>query len=99
MMKAYIQVRSECEQLLADSGMNATILRPWYVLGPGHWWPYALIPIYKLCEIIPFTREGAQRLGLVTHAQMVTALLQAVENPCPGQRIIEVPKIRAQSGF
>ncbi len=37
MMKAYIQVRSECERLLRDSGMNATILRPWYVLGPGHW--------------------------------------------------------------
>src|SRR3954464_16078673 len=29
LMKAYIQIRSECEQLLCDSGMNATILRPW----------------------------------------------------------------------
>jgi len=98
MMKAYIQVRSECEQLLADSGMNATILRPWYVLGPGHWWPYALIPVYKLCELIPLTRESAQRLGLVTHQQMVTALVHAVENPCAGRRIVEVPEIRSQSG-
>ena len=98
MMKEYIQVRSECEQMLADIGMNATILRPWYVLGPGHWWPYALMPFYKLCEIIPSTREGALRLGLVTHQQMVTALLQAVENPCAGRRIIEVPEIRAQRG-
>src|SRR5262245_17884211 len=98
MMKSYIQVRSECEQLLAESGMNATILRPWYVLGPGHWWPYALIPMYKLCEIIPSTREGALRLGLVTHQQMVTALVQAVENPCTGRRVVEVPEIRAQHG-
>jgi uncharacterized protein YbjT (DUF2867 family) len=36
MMKVYIQVRIECEQKIRDSGMNATILRPWYVLGPGH---------------------------------------------------------------
>jgi uncharacterized protein YbjT (DUF2867 family) len=98
MMKTYIQVRSECEQLLTESGMNATILRPWYVLGPGHWWPYALIPFYKLCEKIPATREGALRLGLVTHQQMVTALVHAVENPCTGRRVIEVPEIRAQSG-
>jgi uncharacterized protein YbjT (DUF2867 family) len=98
MMKAYIQVRSECEQLICDSGMNATILRPWYVLGPGHWWPYALIPMYKICELIPSTREGALRLGLVTHQQMVTALVHAVENPCIGQRIVEVPEIRFQSG-
>jgi len=98
MMKAYIQVRSECEQLLVDSAMNATILRPWYVLGPGHWWPYVLIPMYKLCEKIPSTRKGALRLGLVTHQQMVTALLHAVENPCTGRRIVEVPEIRAQHG-
>ncbi len=98
MMKAYIQVRSECEQLLSDSGMNATILRPWYVLGPGHWWPYALVPMYKLCELVPFTREGALRLGLVTQAQMVTALAHAVENPGPGRRIVEVPEIRAPRG-
>jgi uncharacterized protein YbjT (DUF2867 family) len=95
-MKAYIEVRSECEQILRDTGMNATVLRPWYVLGPGHWWPYAVLPIYWLFEILPATREGARRLGLVTHEQMVNALVNAVENPCIGTRIVEVPEIRAQ---
>lgn len=99
MMQAYIEVRMQCEKLLTESGMNATILRPWYVLGPGHWWPYALLPMYKICERIPSTREGALRLGLVTHAQMVTALVRAVETPRVGQHIVEVPEIRAQSGF
>lgn len=94
MMKAYIQVRSECEQTIRESGLNATILRPWYVLGPGHRWPYALIPIYRLMEAIPATRQSALRLGLVTHQQMVRALLSAVENPCQGIRIVEVPQIR-----
>jgi len=98
MMKAYIEVRMECEKVLSESAMNATILRPWYVLGPGHWWPYALIPMYKICELIPSTREGARRLGLVTHAQMVTALTHAVETPCTGFRVVEVHEIRSQSG-
>jgi uncharacterized protein YbjT (DUF2867 family) len=35
-MKAYIAARSEAESLLKQSGLNSTILRPWYVLGPGH---------------------------------------------------------------
>jgi uncharacterized protein YbjT (DUF2867 family) len=95
MMKAYIQVRSECEQAIRESGLNATILRPWYVLGPGHRWPYALIPIYRIMEALPATRQGALRLGLVTHEQMVRALLSAVENPCQGIRIVEVPQIRS----
>lgn len=95
MMHAYIAVRSECEAAIAAAGLNATILRPWYVLGPGHWWPYLLVPMYKIAEVLPPTREGARRLGLVTLEQMVTALLAAVENPAHGVKILDVPQIRA----
>src|SRR5262249_41371250 len=93
-MKSYIAVREECEAALLASGMNVTIVRPWYVLGPGHRWPYALLPMYWICERIPSTREGARRLGLVTLAQMTRALVWAIENPCIGARIVEVPQIR-----
>jgi uncharacterized protein YbjT (DUF2867 family) len=96
-MKTYIEVRSQCEDIISQSGMNATILRPWYVLGPGHRWPYLLLPIYKLMELLPSTREGATRLGLVMLEQMVRALVEAVETPTRGVRIIEVPQIRAAS--
>jgi uncharacterized protein YbjT (DUF2867 family) len=94
MMKSYIEVRSECEAVLRKSGMNATILRPWYVLGPGHRWPYAIIPFYWLFGAVPATRAGAQRLGLVTLSQMTVALADAIENPATGVRVVEVPEIR-----
>jgi len=94
-MKAYIAVRSECEQMIRDRKLNATILRPWYVLGPGHRWPYALMPFYRVCELLPFTRAGAQRLGLVTLQQMVLALVEAIESPVQGTRVMGVPEIRA----
>ncbi len=96
-MHSYIAVRQECEQILRASGLHATVLRPWYVLGPGHWWPYALLPAYKLTELLPSTREAALRLGLVTHAEMTRALVWAIENPQPGQRILSVPEIRARA--
>ena len=94
-MKAYTAVRAECEALIRARRLNTTILRPWYVLGPGHRWPYALVPIYKVMELLPLTRPGALRLGLVTLRQMVMALVQAVESPAQGVRIAEVPEIRA----
>ncbi|MGB9074436.1 MAG: NAD(P)H-binding protein [Terriglobales bacterium] len=94
-MKAYIAVRAECEAMIRQRGLNATILRPWYVLGPGHRWPYALLPFYAVLEWLPFTRAGAERLGLVTLEQMILALVEAVESPHPGVRIMEVPAIRA----
>jgi len=93
-MKAYWQTRAECEAIILASGLNATILRPWYVLGPGHRWPYVLAPMYWLFERLPATRETAQRCGLVTLTQMINALVNAVENPMQGIRILEVTQIR-----
>lgn len=93
-MRAYIEVRRECEAALDATGLPQTILRPWYILGPGHRWPIALKPVYAALEAIPSTRESAQRLGLVTLQQMVDALAWAVENPPAGRRILDVPAIR-----
>ena len=93
-MKSYIAVRAEVDQLIRDSGLSATILRPWYVLGPGRQWPLVLKPMYWLMERIPSTRESAIRLGLVTQDQMIGALARAVEHPAHGVRILGVPEIR-----
>lgn len=97
-MQAYIKVRQEAEAFLAERKLPRTILRPWYVLGPAHWWPYLLKPVYALAENIPTQRDAALRLGLVTRAQMVAALLYAVEHPARDCRIVETAAIR-RGGF
>ena len=94
MMKAYIEVRAQCEAAIQQSGLKTTILRPWYVLGPGHRWPSALLPAYWLLERLPATREGARRLGLVTLEQMLQTLSNAVASPAPNVRVLGVPEIR-----
>lgn len=96
-MKSYIAVRAECEAQLLASGMKVTIVRPWHVLGPRHRWPYVLLPMFWIGERIPATREGAKRLGLVTLAQLIRALVAAVEIARIGGRFIEVPQIRTGS--
>jgi uncharacterized protein YbjT (DUF2867 family) len=94
-MHAYVAARVEGEALVAATGLPATILRPWYVLGPGHRWPMLMLPIYALLRLLPATHDAAERLGLVTQAQMTAALLDAVANPpVEGTRIVEVPGIR-----
>jgi len=93
-MQAFIAVRKQGEAILRESGIPSTFVRPWYVLGPGHWWPYAILPVYWVMEVIPSTRESARRLGLVTIGQMVRALVWAVENPPEEIRVLDVPAIR-----
>ena len=94
-MQAYVAVRANCEAAIRAAGLTATILRPWYVLGPGHRWPYVLIPLYRLAELCPSARDGARRLGLVTIDQMLNALAASVENKQRGLTILDVPAIRA----
>jgi uncharacterized protein YbjT (DUF2867 family) len=93
-MQAYQHARHQAECVLDASGLRRTILRPWYVLGPGHRWPYLIAPIYWLLERLPSTRDTARRLGLVTVSQIVRALVDAIEHPPDDARIVEVPEMK-----
>lgn len=95
MMKEYIEVRKHGEQLLTKSEIPSSILRPWYIIGPGHYWPLVLKPVYKIFEWIPATREQAINLGLVKLEEMLNTILYAVKNPPKeGLRIYKTPEIR-----
>jgi uncharacterized protein YbjT (DUF2867 family) len=95
-MQAYLWVRTLGETMIREAGITATILRPWYVLGPGRQWPKLILPLYKLAEWFPGTRSTAERLSLVTIDQFMTAMISAAENPpLRGQRrILDVPAIK-----
>jgi uncharacterized protein YbjT (DUF2867 family) len=93
-MAAYIAVRREGEALLEHSGLAHTVVRPWYVLGPGHYWPLLAMPAYRLLEKLPPTRDMALRLGLIRLEQIVAALADAVAHPAAARRIIGVAEMR-----
>ena len=94
LMRDYIAVREEGERLVREMAMPATFLRPWYVLGPGHRWPYAILPFYWLWMIPPRSRDTARRLYPVTLSQVLHAMVDAVEHPPDTLRIIEAPEMR-----
>jgi uncharacterized protein YbjT (DUF2867 family) len=94
-MRAYVDVRAEGERLVRATGMRATFVRPWYVLGPGHRWPYLILPLYWLWMLPPSLRDTARRLYPVTLAQLIRALAGAVEGTPHGTRIIEASEMRS----
>ena len=91
-------MRAQGEQVIIQSGLAATFVRPWYVLGPGHRWPTVLLPLYALARLYPPTREGAERLALVTLQQIVRTLLWSVENPAADIRVLEPQHIKRGFG-
>ena len=80
-MKAYIAARKEAEDIITHSGLNASILRPFYILGPGRRWPLLLKPFFALAEILPPTRAGAQRLSFRQHPAGVCCAHQFHREP------------------
>jgi uncharacterized protein YbjT (DUF2867 family) len=59
MRKALLAARAEGEAMILASGIPATFLRPWYVLGPGHRWPYFFAPF--LSDLRMFARYPRRR--------------------------------------
>ena len=94
-MKDYVAVRMEGERLLRESGIAATFIRPWYVLGPGHRWPYALLPLYWIWSVFPRHRDTAARLYPVRLGDVVRTIADAAGANANGIRIIEAGEIRA----
>lgn len=94
LMAAYQAIRKEGEEYCKNKGLNCTFIRPWYVVGPGHYWPVLLLPFYGIAEIIPLWRRKARSMGLVTIRQMIHALVQAVEAEPNSLRILEIKDIR-----
>jgi uncharacterized protein YbjT (DUF2867 family) len=93
-MKAYQLSRAIAEGHLAQSELTHTIIRPWYILGPGHRWPIVLKPFYWIAERRPSSRATALRLGLVSIHQMIATLALVVAAPPQHSRILTVPDIR-----
>lgn len=93
-MYDYQQCRAEGEAAIKATSIPATFIRPWYVIGPGHYWPLFFQPLFKLLEWIPATSVKAKALRIVYLKQMLNALVDAVENEATNINIIEIEDLR-----
>ena len=98
LMAAYQAVRHEGEAYCKRQDLNCTFIRPWYVLGPGHWWPVLLFPFYGIAELVPSWRKKARAKALVTINQLLTTLLYAIGTVPPKFTIFEIKDIRKTTG-
>lgn len=93
-MKDYSDVRMHGEKLIYENFSKATFIRPFYVLGPGHYWPLLLTPLFILFSFSKSGRRKVERFGLVWIGQMINSLVWAIENPADAIRILEVKDIK-----
>ena len=94
-MADYQEARRQGEEAVLASGLTSTFIRPWYVVGPGHYWPLLFQPVFKLLEIMPSTSVQAKALALVPLKQMLLTLKNTVINtPKEKNNSVEVQDIK-----
>ena len=93
-MKDFQEVRARGEALLSQQPFISSFIRPWYVLGPGHWWPLLLKPVYWILKLIPLTRTTAKNLDTVTIDQMIKALVNCIKDPPSQNNIVDVQAMK-----
>jgi uncharacterized protein YbjT (DUF2867 family) len=93
-MHAYVEARRRAEEAFAATAIPCTFLQPWYVLGPGRYWPLGMLPLYEFLELLPATRSTARRLGLLRIDTMLRCLMHAIENPIRESQTWDVPTMR-----
>ncbi|MDP4263292.1 MAG: NAD(P)H-binding protein [Bacteroidota bacterium] len=96
LMQAYQEVRKEGERYCLTKTFNCSFIRPWYVIGPGHWWPVLLLPVYGLAELVPSWRKKTRAIGLVTIKQILHTLVNTIDQEPLPQRILEIKEIRSR---
>jgi nucleoside-diphosphate-sugar epimerase len=93
-MKDFQEVRAEGEELLLQALFKTSFIRPWYVLGPGHWWPVLLKPFLFIAKYAG-KREAVENLDTVTIKQMIHTLVYAIKNPPEKNIIYDVQRIKS----
>src|SRR5437762_2792671 len=88
-MKAYIEVRTRCEELIRTSGLHATILRPWYSAGAR-----TLLAVSAQTILL----DGAADSGLARRSKKTRPGHANTDDLCAGRQrgLVEVPEIASR---
>lgn len=91
----YVRCKRKVEKLTKDSGLDWTIFRPSFILGPGREWPVILTPILWALGHLPgyfgIKIRSAQNIRLEALAK---AFVVALEDDTTITRSLDVPDIR-----
>jgi len=94
LMAEYQAVRKEGEEYCKNKYLKCTFIRPWYVLGPGHFWPILLLPLYAVAGLVPSWKQKVRAIGLVSIRRVLKVLIKAVEQGPVLCRIMDIKDIR-----
>jgi NADH dehydrogenase len=91
----YVMAKTRAERAVIDAGLDWTIVRPSFVLGPGQEWPRIMEPILALSSLLPgHYGDVARRARAVTRGELAWSIARSLTDPSTIGGILDVPAIR-----
>ena len=97
MMQEYTNVRKQGEAYIQSKHLVCTFIRPWYVIGPGHYWPLLLMPAYGIAQLRPQWKQKTKGMELLNINLLLRTLVKAIEAPPQRQRLFEISHMKKNS--
>jgi uncharacterized protein YbjT (DUF2867 family) len=92
-MFTYQANKKRAEAALNASGLQVSLLRPWYVVGEGRTWVSIFDGLYNLAEKYPKTLAKIRKFRLVSHQQVLETLIHAIKSEPKKLTIYEIEDI------
>lgn len=96
-MKEYRDARKQGEAYALSKHLVCTFIRPWYVVGPGHYWPLLLVPFYGVAQLVPQWKQKTAGKELIGIKLLLSTFLKAIEAPPQKQRVFEISHMKKGS--
>ena len=91
----YVRTKLKAEYAIRDAGLDWTIFRPAFIIGPGQQWPFLMGPFLWLLGLMP-ANVGitARKAGNLSREELAKAFIRALESDEMIGKILEVPDIK-----
>lgn len=93
---SYVRSKAKAEAAITSAGLDWTIWRPSFIIGPGQQWPLVMTPFLWLLGRFPgHTGDVARRAGNISRKALAASFCKALADDTTIGEVLDVPKIRA----
>lgn len=91
----YVQCKAKAEAAILSAGVDWTIFRPSFIVGPGQQWPILLTPILAFFGLFPgHFGDVSRRAGNISRRRLARAFVNCLKDNSSIGRILGVPALR-----
>lgn len=92
----YVRTKLKAEYAIRDAGLDWTIFRPAFIVGPGQQWPILMGPFLWLLGLMPGNVGiTAKKAGNISRRDLARAFIMCLDKEEAIGKILEVPDMKS----